>query len=352
MIRALLLAFLAAATPLSMAAAATERSGSLAGVPVIDRLDTADLPAGQVQNFWFRTTDNGLAQGWQVPVIVIKGARPGPRLLVTAGIHGDELNGIAVIHRLAATVDPKALAGTLVLVPGLNTPGLLASSREFPDGSNLNRVMPGGDGGAAQRYAKRLWAGLLLPNADAAVDLHTQSRGTAYVIYAFASTPRTRRMATLVGPDILKMDPGEKGTVENELTRAGVPAITFELGRPEVFDAASVSRGVTGLTNLMTEMGMIAGTVAEPAPYVANRIVAVRTGHAGWMTLLAPLGSDVIKGQPIANIADSFGRVIETIAALQTGRINTIATDPRRDAGDMVVRIVWWDKDPGCILGC
>jgi len=341
--------------PLVLAApalAATERSGSLAGVPVIDRLDTADLPAGQVQHFWFRAGDNALAQGWQVPVIVVKGARPGPRLLVTAGIHGDELNGIAVIHRLAAQTDPARLTGTLVLLPGLNTPGLLASSREFSDGSNLNRVMPGKAGGAADRYAQRLWDGLLRPNADLAVDLHTQSRGTAYMIYAFASTPETRTMAERVGPEILKMDTGDKGTVENELTRDGVPAITFELGRPEVFDASSVQRGVDGLINLMKARGMIAGTVAPTAPYVANRIVVARTVTAGWMTLLAPLGSDVVKGQPIATIADSFGRTTETVIATESGRINTIATDPRRDAGDMVARIVWWDSDPKCALGC
>ncbi len=353
MIRLLVAALLLATQLLAtQATAATERSGSLGGVPVIDRLDTADLPAGQMQRFWFRAGDNAVAQGWQVPVIVIKGTRPGPRLLVTAGIHGDELNGIAVIHRLAAQVDPARLSGTLVMVPGLNTPALLASTREFPDGSNLNRVMPGKAGGAAERYAKRLWDALLRPNADFAVDLHTQSRGTAYVLYAFASTLETRVMAELVGPDILKMDTGDKGTVENELTRDGVPAITFELGRPEVFDAASVARGVAGLTNLMTARGMIAGSVAPTMPYVSNRIVAVRTGRAGWMTLLAPLGSDVTKGQPVASIADAFGRTIETVTAPETGRINTIATDPRRDAGDMVVRIVWWDADPKCALGC
>jgi predicted deacylase len=349
----LLVAALLLAPP---ALAATERSGSLGGVPVIDRLDTADLPAGQMQRFWFRAGDNAVAQGWQVPVIVIKGARPGPRLLVTAGIHGDELNGIAVIHRLAAQVDPARLAGTLVMVPGLNTPALLAGTREFSDGSNLNRVMPGmvngGAGGTADRYARRLWDALLRPNADLAVDLHTQSRGTAYVMYAFASTPETRAMAELVGPDILKMDTGDKGTVENELTRDGVPAITFELGRPEVFDADSVARGVAGLTNLMTDRGMLMGLVLDMEPYVSNRIVAVRTGTAGWMTLLAPLGSDVTKGQPIATIADAFGRTIETVTAPESGRINTIATDPRRDAGDMVVRIVWWDPDPKCALGC
>ena len=149
---------------------------------------------------------------------MVRGSRPGPKLLLTAGIHGDELNGIAVIHRLAREIEPATLAGTLVMVPGLNTPGLLRDAREFATGggagyANLNRAMPGKSltekgSGAADSYAQALWTRLLRPNADAAVDLHTQSRGTAYVLYAFASTPRARRMAELVGPDIIKLDPG------------------------------------------------------------------------------------------------------------------------------------------------
>lgn len=342
---------LAALLMLTAAPVAAAPAGSLDGVPIVDSLDVASLPAGQTQRLWFRAGDTAIAQHWFVPVIVVKGAKPGPRLLVTAGIHGDELNGISVIHRLAK-IDPKTLAGTLVLVPGLNTPALLASTRVFPDGSNLNRVMPGEATGPAERYAKRLWDGLMRPNADAAVDLHTQSRGTAYVMYAFASTPRTRRMAELVGPDIIKMDTGDKGTVENELTNAGVPAITFELAYPEVFDEPTIVRGLAGMKNLMTEMGMLAGTVQPTDPYVANRLAVARGSKSGWMTLLVPLGAYVKKGQPLATIADAFGTVIETVTAPESGRINTIATDPRRDAGDMVARIVWWDPDPKCALGC
>jgi predicted deacylase len=349
--RALLAALLLAAAP-ALAAPANVAVGSLDGVPIIDKLDAASVAPGTQQRFWFRAGANPIAHNWFVPVIVVKGAKPGPRLLITAGIHGDELNGISVIHRLAAQIDPKALSGTLVLVPGLNTPALLASNRNFPDGSNLNRVMPGEESGAAERYAKALWDGLFRANADSAVDLHTQSRGTAYVMYAFASTPRTRRMAELVGPDIIKMDTGDKGTVENELTNAGIPAITFELARPEVFDEATITRALAGLRNLMTEMGMIAGTVQPATPFVANRLEVARGTKSGWMTLLVPLGGDVQKGQPLATITDAFGTVIETVVAPVSGRINTIATDPRRDPGDMVARIVWWDPDPKCALGC
>lgn len=339
-------------------AAAVEPTSApvLDGVPVIDALDASKLAPGHVYRFWFRAGDNAIAQGWDVPVVVVKGARPGPRLLLTAGIHGDELNGIAVIQRLTARLDPATLRGTVVAVPGLNTPGLERSSREFPpDGANLNRVMPGDAAGSASKYyAYRLWSRLLRPNADAAVDLHTQSRGTAYVLYAFASTSRARRMAELVGPDIIKLDPGERGTVENEMVADGVPAITFELGRPEVFDEPTIARAIAGLGNLMIEMGMLDGQVAPSPvrPFTGNKLEPVRAPVAGWMNLLAPLGSDIAKGQPLAIITDAFGRTIATVLAPVAGRINTIATDPRRERGDMIARIVFWDEDPKCRDGC
>lgn len=354
---------LALALALMLAApapAATEAVGSLEGVAIIDRLDVGDQPAGQTRQYWFRAGQSPVGQPWLVPVVVVKGAAPGPRLLLTAGIHGDELNGIAVLHRLAATVDPAKLAGTLVMVPGLNPPGLMQSARQFtPDWTrsapNLNREMPGKEGGnAVADFAGRLWNRLLRPNADSAVDLHTQSRGTAYMMYVFASTPRTRRMAELVGPDIIKMDRGDKGTVENTLTDDGVPAITLELGRPEVFDDVMIARAEAGLLNLMREMKMLPGKVMPPPAslFVANDIAAARATRAGWARLLLPLGATVKKDQPLAEVRDAFGQLRETILSPVDGRINMIATDPRTEPGASVARITWWSADPACANGC
>ncbi|MBC7506673.1 MAG: succinylglutamate desuccinylase/aspartoacylase family protein [Sandarakinorhabdus sp.] len=341
------------------AGAHTQRVGSLDGTAIIDRLDVSDIKAGTTERLWFRAGTSALAQPWLVPVIVIKGARPGPKLLVTAGIHGDELNGIDVIHRLAS-IDPATMAGTLVMVPGLNTPGLLQSTREWtPDDSrsaaNLNREMPGTDGGrGVADYAGRLWTRLMRPNADQAVDLHTQSRGTAYPMYAFASTPRTLVMAELMAPDIIKLDQGEKGTVENEMVRAGVPAITLELGRPEVFDREMVGRAVGGIVNLMREMAMLAGPfiARSPITFTGNTLDVVRSPRAGFAVLVAPLGSAVVKGQDIAIISDAFGRVTDTVTAPASGRISTIFTDPRRGRGDMIARIISKSDDPKCAMGC
>ncbi|MBO0181209.1 succinylglutamate desuccinylase/aspartoacylase family protein, partial [Vibrio parahaemolyticus] len=58
-----------------------------------------------------------------------------------------------------------------------------------PDASpaNLNRFFPGDqNGNEAQRYLYALWNDLLKPNADLAIDLHTQTSGAAYPLYVFA----------------------------------------------------------------------------------------------------------------------------------------------------------------------
>lgn len=343
--------------------AATDRTGDrIDGVDVIRKLDANDLTAGQIHRFWFRVTDNAVGQGWYVPVVVVRGAQPGPRLLLTAAIHGDELNGIAVVHALVAKTDPATLAGTIVAVPGLNTIGLLHHSRGFTpgdgkDGWNLNRLMPGNakNPDIGDLYARQLWTQLLRPNADTMVDLHTQSRGTAYVMYAFATGKRPRAIAELIGPDIIKLDPGVKGSVETEMVKDGVPAITLELGRPEQFDPVMIGRAVDGLERLLVDLKMRPAGTAPPrtvTPYVANAIMPVRASRGGFATVHAPLGGDVAKGDVVATIADPFGRVVETIRAPVSGRVNTIATDPLRDPGDMVMRIVFRSDDPKCAEGC
>ncbi|MBA4748090.1 MAG: succinylglutamate desuccinylase/aspartoacylase family protein [Sphingopyxis sp.] len=360
----MILALAAALALANPAAAQTNRTGDrIDGVAVIDRLDANDLGPGEVHRFWFRTGDTALGQAWHVPVVVVKGAKPGPRLLLTAGIHGDELNGIAVIHRLARDLDTKALSGSLVMVPGLNTPGLNNSTRAFTPrggtgGENLNRVMPGKDvpgSNLIDVYAHRLWHRLMRPNADRMIDLHTQSRGTSYNLYAFVSSPEAREIAEAIAPDTIRLDPGQRGTVENEMVPAGVPAITLELGAPEVWDQAMIARSHDGILRVLASMKMLPASAAPPAratPFVANNQVQLRSPHGGWVTLHVRLNDMVAKDQPVATIADAFGQGRVTLTAPVAGQIVSVSTDPRNDVGDMVARIGYFDPDPKCAAGC
>lgn len=84
-----------------------------------------------------------------VPVWIARGTKSGKTLAVSAGIHGDELNGVEVARRIFAETDPLQLSGTLVVLPVLNRYGFLAGSRYMSDRRDLNRAFPGNPKGSS-----------------------------------------------------------------------------------------------------------------------------------------------------------------------------------------------------------
>ncbi|TIL34611.1 succinylglutamate desuccinylase/aspartoacylase family protein [Mesorhizobium sp.] len=98
----------------------------------------------------------------------------GPRLLVTGGCHGNELEGPIVARRLVDWLPEAQTCGRVIILPVLNPPAVQAWSRNTPvDGLNLNRAFPGrGDGSVTERIADAV-SRLLLPMADTIFDLHS-----------------------------------------------------------------------------------------------------------------------------------------------------------------------------------
>ncbi|NVJ70690.1 MAG: succinylglutamate desuccinylase/aspartoacylase family protein [Alphaproteobacteria bacterium] len=322
------------------------------GLPVITSLAVENLPTGR-HDYYFRAGWRNTGAPIHVPVAVVKGAAEGTRLMLTAAVHGDELNGIGVLHKLLASLDAATLKGTVIAVPGVNPPGIMANNRRFPvstgGGSlvDLNRNFPGrgGDEGSiAGRYVGALWEGLIKPNADIAVDLHTQTRGSAYPLFVFADfgNYQAKAAAFALGPDMIKNDSGQEGTVETSLVKEGIPAVTFEVGAPKVFQRDLIDRAVWGLRNLMRSHHMLAGKVEEPPvkPIVGSAYTNVFAGRGGIAVLHVGLKERVARGQVVATLYDAFGRELEKYTAPHDGWVLAVATDPMREAGSMLVRIL------------
>ncbi|KQM24698.1 MULTISPECIES: succinylglutamate desuccinylase/aspartoacylase family protein [unclassified Sphingomonas] len=357
---ALLLFTAALLSALPAAALPGEPGDRIDGSAVIERLDLATLPAG-ISRLWLRVDDNDVGQGYYVPIVVVKGAQPGPRFLLTAGIHGDELNGIGVIHQLVAGIDPAVLKGTLIAVPGLNAAGLRNSTRAFTGshngaGDNLNRLIPrdpnahGDEGNAAQRYAGRLWSRIFIGNTDFAIDLHTQSRGGTYPAYVFVATPQAKRIAMMLRPDSVYVNAGIDGAVEDMLNANAIPAVTYELGGAEVFDRAMIARGLRGVRNVMIDRGMLPGKpdLRDPEPFLGNVVANVDSPRGGWAQVRVSMNQYVKKGDVLAIVTDPFGRTIATLTAPLDARVAGMGTDPRTQPGDMVVRLLSWDDSLPC----
>lgn len=320
------------------------------GRPVISKLDVSDLDAGK-HEFWFRPSTTGTGQSWHLPVWVLKGSQPGPRLVITAGVHGDELNGVLTAQALMRELEGKDVSGTIVIVPEMNASGIINHIRHFipsdPDASttDLNRVFPGkNNGGSAERYIHAVWHNLLLGNADLAVDLHTQTKGAVYPLFIFADyrIPQTVKMARLVNPDCIMDDPGEAGVLETVWNEHQVPCITIEIGAGKVMQLDLVDRALRGVMNILVSEGLVEGKIStsEITCFEGKIQTSIRAEVGGYSIPLVALGDQVQPGDQVAVQYDSFGHELKRYLSPVAGQVVSINQDPLREPGTLLVRVL------------
>lgn len=351
----------------SLFLSAASAQDQIGGVPIIEKLDVEALPRGKVYRFWFKGMDTSVGQSWYVPVIVNRGKNAGPRLLLNSGVHGDELNGIRVVQMVAPLIDPQQLSGTIIGIPGLNIPGMLHGNRNYimsDDGgsaANLNRMMPGDEakGDANSRFAGRVWQKLWMGNVDYVIDLHSQSRGTAYptFVYADPRNEKVRMLAEMIAPDIIKYDAGEKGSVETEFVRANIPAVTYEIGRAGVWQQDLIDRSVLSVHRVMDTLKMVAappGLDARPMtkPFLGNENTSLRATMGGFVEFKVGLLDMVQKDQLLARQMNAFGETVAEYKAPHDGKVLSVGDEPVREPGALIVRLIRWNPSEACKLGC
>jgi uncharacterized protein len=351
----------------SLAAPAASAEDMIRGISVIEKLDVESLPRGKVYHFWFRGMDTSVGQSWHVPVIVIRGKDTGAKLLLNSGVHGDELNGIRVVQLVTQAIDPQKLKGTIIGIPGLNIPGILHGNRNYimsDDGgsaANLNRVMPGDEamGDATTRFAGRIWQKLWMGNVDYAIDMHAQTRGTAYptFVYADPRNEKVKMLADVIAPDIIKYDAGEKGSVETEFVRANIPAVTFEIGRAGVWQQELIDRSVLGVHRVLTALKMTDEPAASPTPatpkaFLGNENTSLRATVGGFVEYKVGLLDLVLKDQLLARQMNAFGETIAEYKAPHDGKVLSVGDEPVREPGGLIVRLIRWNPSDECKLGC
>ena len=141
---------------------------------------------------------------------------------------------------------------------------------------------------------------------------------------------------------MIKNDPGEEGTLETSMIEKGVPAVTFEIGGPKQFQAGLIDKALMGLENLLNAQGFLKDgeRVQSSLPIVGSSFTNVYAGEGGLAVIEVGLRDHVKKGERIATLYDPFGRPVREYHAPVSGSVVAVATDPVRDAGAMLVRIL------------
>jgi hypothetical protein len=135
----------------------------------------------QIGDLQIKWSDNRRPLGfYPVPIACIAGGS-GPTVLLSGGVHGDEFEGPAALMRLLRDLQADEVSGRVIILPALNAPALMDSSRVSPlDQVNLNRAFPGdADGGPTQMLAHYIET-RLLPLCAAAIDLHSGGKAAIF----------------------------------------------------------------------------------------------------------------------------------------------------------------------------
>ncbi|MEO1067732.1 MAG: succinylglutamate desuccinylase/aspartoacylase family protein [Cyanobacteria bacterium J06638_6] len=331
---------------------------TLQGVPVISQLSVHDLAPRQRLRFYFQGVQMGTGQHWYVPVVVAKGDRPGPCIGLISGVHGDEVSGINAVQQVMAQIDSAAMAGSVIAVLGVSRPAIESTQSFWPSAQqggvaiDMNRIWPGDEGGdnPAIRHAGLLWNRLLIHNIHAAIDYHTITTGSAFTLFMFADLrqPAIRQMAELFPVEQVKDDPGLSGTLETALVKAGIPALTVEIGEGRRFEPQKIALAVEGSLNVLKHYNLVAGelgcTAADVGTVFGDSLETVRAVYGGFVEVLVGLRDRVTCGQTLARQRNAFGELVFEYHAPVAGEVAVVVRDSLCEPGTRIVQILYSQK--------
>jgi predicted deacylase len=277
-----------------------------------------------------------------LPVTVIHGSKPGPKVWLDAALHGDELNGMEAIRLALREIHPEILSGTVIAVPVVNVFGFVLQNRYLPDRRDLNRCFPGSARGSLAGRLAHLFLQEVVSQCNYGLDLHTGSlhRGNLPQVRGALDHPETRRIAEAFGAPLMISSKTIKGSLRAAARRRGIPILVYEAGEPLRFHQEAIDTGRRGILRVLQVLDMLPGK-PEPLPpaFEAASTRWLRASKSGIFRPAIKLGSRVDKGQVLATISDFHIPRERAITAPNEGLIIGITNNPLVHRGDALIHL-------------
>jgi len=262
-----------------------------------------------------------------IPVYVFNAKKPGPTVLVQAGLHGDEINGIEIVRRMLAEKRFKVKKGAVIAVPILNIFGFIHFSRDVPDGKDVNRSFPGTKSGSMASRIAYHYVTEIMHQIDYGIDLHTgggQRHNYPQIRYT-AEDKQSEKLAEIFNAPLAFSSKLIKGSFRNAAFRMNKPTVVFEAGESMRFDDYSIMEGMNGISNVLRHFGMVSDL--EPESTKRNKTIRLtsrkwlRAPTAGMFIPKITNGSEISKGQILGIVTDTFAKRTKQIKAPFEGYI-------------------------------
>ena len=315
---------------------------------------TATAHAGQ-RATGFIEVPAGVDAATRIPVIVINGAKPGPKLALVAGSHGTEYASIIALEKLGLDINPAELSGALVIVPLVN---LASFAQKVPhinptDGKNMNRMFPGKADGTQTERA--LWAigHEVVERCDYLIDLHGGDLDENLRRYSYLpitgkekldATSRGMVMAFGLDHVIIQRQQGPAVPGATSISRfaedLGKPTVIAEAGHAGTTEAEDVDALVRGSESVMRHLKMLPGVVKPVEhPVWIGQITTVHSDQEGIFYPLVLPEAYVAKGMRIGYTTDYFGQQVADVVAPISGIVVYICSVPTMTKGGIAAYI-------------
>ena len=280
-----------------------------------------------------------------MPIIVRRSKFEGPTVLFSAGIHGDEINGVEIVRQLIRKKINKPKRGTIICIPIINVYGFINKSREFPDGRDLNRVFPGSKAGSlASRFAFHILE-QIMPIVQYAVDFHAggASRFNVAQIRIAPTNGDLKVLADAFNAPFTLFSRNIVGSFRNSSERMHVKMLLFEGGKSLDINTTIANEGVNGAKRLLSHLDML-----DPKHVVnqqaSNTIYIEKSGWirakcSGLLHDYNMIGKFVKKGTILAIITDPYGKFERKVKAPNDGYVINANHSPIVYEGDAIYHL-------------
>ena len=278
-----------------------------------------------------------------LPVFIRSSAVEGPVVLISGGVHGDEINGIATAKRILQAFDEELilLRGTVIIIPLVNIYGFLSNSRTFPDGRDLNRSFPGSKKGSLASRIAHILSEEILPHIDFGIDFHTGGR-------MISNHPQIRvdfkdkigvELAKAFGTHYVVHSKHIEKSFRKTAYKNKKHLLVYEGGESMRLDPYAIEEGITGTKRLLHHLEMINAPQILQSTLVLKESTWIRAKASGIFSCSTRLGEFVRKGDLLAQISDPYGQVVVPVKATSNGHIIGVNNNPVVNVGDALIHV-------------
>lgn len=287
-----------------------------------------------------------------IPVFIISGVKEGYTAFISAGLHGDEVNGIEIARNIKESINPESLSGRLVIIPVVNTLGFRASTRYVPlDNGDINRQFNKKNPKSASELIANAFFEEVVKKCDFGIDCHDSNAENILLPHSRVlnskEAPEVAELSRIFGTDLILEREGKEGMLAIEsYKKHKIPVLTVEVGGGVKVWDRYVAEGIRGIKNVLIYKKMINGLIDIPIrQFVLDYRYGYRAPFSGLLDVKVDLGDAVKEGDVIATMYDPESDKEEDIKAENAGVVFSVRLKSKIDSGETMFSVLHFKQD-------